>query len=97
MICGIINHALGRKELIFIPDNFEHDASLSISALHDHLVRMLLETKMRPEEFHFQGDNSGKDNKNRYLFAYCAVRDKMIFITNLTFVVVGTFRMVQSC
>ena len=72
-ICGIINHGTCQKELHFIPENFAHNASLQISILHDHIVRSLKATKIRPEVIQIQADNSGKDNKNRYLFGYCAV------------------------
>lgn len=73
MICGIINHALNKTELHFIADNYVHDSSLSISILHEHLMRRLKETRTRPEVLQIQADNSGKDNKNKYLFGYCAV------------------------
>lgn len=72
-ICGIINHALNVHELVLIPENHIHDASLTISILHDHLVRHLKAATVRPTKLQLQVDNSGKDNKNRYMIGYCAV------------------------
>ena len=40
MMCGIINHAMGIYELHVIPENHAHDASLTISILHNHIVRI---------------------------------------------------------
>ena len=73
MICGIINHALDIHELVLIPENYAHDSSLVISIIHDHLLRHLPSATGRPTLLQLQLDNSGKDNKNWYMIAYCAV------------------------
>ena len=73
MICGIINHALDKHELCLIPENHAHNASLSISLLHGHLEQSLKNTLARPHLLQLQLDNSGKDNKNRYMIGYAAV------------------------
>lgn len=73
MMCGIINHAMGIYELHVIPENHAHDASLTISILHNHIVRILRMMKVRPLTLHLQFDNSGKDNKNRFMIAYAGV------------------------
>ena len=74
MICGIINHAIGVYELVILPENYQHDSSLTITILHDHLIRHLSLAKHRPRHLQLQLDNSGKDNKNRYMIGYCGVR-----------------------
>jgi hypothetical protein len=78
MTYGIINHALDRHELFLIPENHAHDSSLSISLLHDHLCRNLSSAAHRPHLLQLQVDNSGKDNKNRYMIGYAAVNDLQV-------------------
>ena len=73
MICGIINHALNVYELIVIPENYSHNSSLTMTILHDHLVRHLSSAANRPHHLQLQLDNSGKDNKNWYMIGYCGV------------------------
>lgn len=73
MICGLINHAVNEKELHLLPENFEHDSSLTISIVHSHLMSAMKLHKTRPEKIQFQLDNCYKDNKNIYSFGYCAV------------------------
>ena len=68
MICGIINHAIG------VYKNYQHDSSLTITILHDHLIRHLSLAKYRSRHLQLQLDNSGKDNKNCYMIGYCGVR-----------------------
>lgn len=73
MICGIINHGIGVIELYAITEPHTHDSSLTISILHSHLTRHLASRNYRPTSLHLQLDNSGKDNKNRYMIGYCGV------------------------
>lgn len=70
---GLINHALRRRELLFHLPYYAHGPNLIITILYWHLYWMLrVEHAIHPPELFIQADNCWKENKNRWVLAFCA-------------------------
>ena len=70
---GLINHGLQKRELVFHWPSYPHNANLLLSILWHHMYRMLLlEQHAHPQELFLQADNCWRENKNRWVLAFCS-------------------------
>lgn len=94
---GLINHGAERRELYLLPENeFPfHDANVTITILHTHLMRALKSAAMKkqiPKVLFIQLDSTSSENKNHFLLGYCEwlVRNTFFDEVFLSFLIPGT-------
>ena len=76
-ITGVIVHTgdgYGKKVYAFVDTlQWPHDSNLTINVLEEVLARLHTKSGILPEVLYLQMDNCFRENKNRYIFAYCAL------------------------
>jgi len=82
---GLINHATRTRNLFFSFPFHQHNPNLIISLLYYHIYTMLLvEKKTHPPELFLQADNCAKENKNRWMLAFCSWLVMLGIFTKIT-------------
>ena len=69
---GIINHGLKKRSLWLHQGQFGCGPDFAISVLHSHLREVLTAPNAhQPSTLYLQFDNCSRENKNKYMLAYC--------------------------
>jgi hypothetical protein len=89
---GIINHGLKKRYVYLHQGQFGCGPDFAISILHQHLRHVLLwPGAYRPSNLYLQFDNCSRENKNKYMLAYChwLVANKVFHSITMSFLPVG--------
>ncbi|XP_053405149.1 uncharacterized protein LOC128558899 [Mercenaria mercenaria] len=91
-ITGVINHGHGGFHTYVDLNEYPHDPNLTINVL----LKMLKRTAQQhmnqlPPVLYIQADNCGRENKNRYVMAFCEllVTERIFDEVHLSFLYVG--------
>jgi hypothetical protein len=79
---GILDHSNNCTVFNLSIGQWSKNANYTISMLFNYLRKTLPSLKVLPRVLYLQGDNAGKEMKNRYMMAFCAfLVDRRVFET----------------
>ena len=71
-LCGMLVHSLGLYCHVWVDAHHKHDCNQVVTSI----VKVLGDVKIRwgtlPPTLRIQADNRSQENKNKYMFAFCA-------------------------
>lgn len=68
---GTINHSTQTRDYMFFLDEYKKNANLILSCFYIHLIEHFTSTGKHPPILWLQADNCFKENKNRWMLAFC--------------------------
>ena len=80
------------KQFFFVNHNqFEQGSNMIVTIVYHLLLDFLLEFKRFPKKLHLNTDNCARENKNRFMFAFCDALVKLDIFHEVTmdFLIVG--------
>jgi hypothetical protein len=68
---GTINHSAQKRDYMFFLDEYRKNPNLILSAFYIHILEHFSATGKHPPILWLQSDNCFKENKNRWMMAFC--------------------------
>ena len=91
-LCGMLVHGEGLYSDVWIDSHHKHDSNQVVTSI----MHVISDVRTRrggklPLVLHIQADNCGRENKNQYMFAFCAVLVGLRYFAKvyLSFLLVG--------
>lgn len=82
-VFGGISHGNNTRTCIILPPIYRDDPNMAISVLWTFIRDTLKSSVHRPSKLYVQMDNCAKENKNRWLIAFCALLLKLRIFVNV--------------
>ena len=91
-LCGVLVHGEGLYADVWIDSHYKYDSNQVITSI----MHVIVDVRTRrggtlPPVLRIQADNCGKENKNQYMFAFCATLVELEYFAKmyLSFLLVG--------
>ena len=68
---GFINHSSGARDYMFFLEHFKKNPNLVLTSMYLHLLKHFESNVQHPPVLWLQADNCFKENKNRWMMAFC--------------------------
>jgi hypothetical protein len=81
---GIKNHGIDRPYIYLSGGQWSQDPNFVISILYVHIKAIFLQNKALPKILFLQVDNCARENKNRFLLAFCSLLLMWNLFTEIT-------------
>ena len=71
-LCGVLVHGLGLYCHIWVDAQYKHDSNQVVTSILKVLGDVKIRRRTLPPTLRIQADNCSRENKNKYMFAFCA-------------------------